>query len=183
MNNDLQVDSSIGQGRPLAALGLPAWLLVLGLALAALIPRTAGLNDFYTIDEGYHWPGRVERFSNALAAGDWAATNQSGHPGVTTMWLGALGRQLAFALGIADPGWAGGGATYLALLRLPLAIVNSLAILAGYALLRLLVGRTGQCRRSHRRIQQGRDSEAGERRPAGRKCRICARSGTVAGAG
>ncbi|GAB4164474.1 MAG: hypothetical protein Fur005_24810 [Roseiflexaceae bacterium] len=103
--------------------------------LAALLPRMIGLNDFYTIDEGYHWPGRVERFSEALANGQWAETNQTGHPGVTTMWLGALGRQLAFAQGITDPGWAGGGAGYLGMLRLPLAIANALMVLIGFLFL------------------------------------------------
>lgn len=120
-------------------LPLPIWLLALIIGLVALIPRVSGLNDFYTIDEGYHWPGRVERFSAAIATGDWAATDQTGHPGVTTMWLGSLGRLIAFQRGIPDPGWAGGGAEYLSMLRLPLAIVNALAVvLAFLLLLRLL---------------------------------------------
>ncbi len=107
--------------------------------LAALLPRTLDLADFATIDETYHWMGRVARFSQALAAGDWASTNQTGHPGVTTMWLGALGRLLGGALGVTDPGWAGGGVEYLALLRLPLAAANALAVALGYLLLRRLV--------------------------------------------
>ena len=115
------------------------WLQLLLITLIALLPRITGLDDFYTIDEAYHWPGRVERFSNALANRDWAATNQTGHPGVTTMWLGALGRQLAFARGMSDPGWAGGGAGYLAMLRLPLACVNTLAVMLGFLLLRRLI--------------------------------------------
>jgi 4-amino-4-deoxy-L-arabinose transferase-like glycosyltransferase len=110
------------------------------IGLLALVPRVAGLDDFYTIDEGYHWPGRVENFSAALASADWAGTNQSGHPGVTTMWLGALGRAIAFARGVPDPGWAGGGATYLALLRMPLAVANALAVLLGFLLLGRIVG-------------------------------------------
>src|SRR5262245_35625857 len=111
------------------------WLLALLIGFLALIPRTIGLNDFYTIDEGYHWPGRVERFSQALAAQDWAETNQTGHPGVTTMWLESLGRQLAFMRGIPDPGWAGGGADYLGMLRLPLAIANAACVVIGFLLL------------------------------------------------
>ncbi|HWQ15332.1 MAG TPA: glycosyltransferase family 39 protein [Roseiflexaceae bacterium] len=116
-----------------------AWLAALAVGLAALAPRALGLADFYTIDESYHWIGRVERFAAALAAGDWAATNQTGHPGVTTMWLGALGDALARALGVPNPGWAGGGAHYLALLRLPLAAANGLAVALGYLLLRRLL--------------------------------------------
>ena len=114
------------------------WLQLFLIIILAFLPRINGLNDFYTIDEGYHWPGRVERFSDGLANRDWAATNQTGHPGVTTMWLGALGRQIAFARGMSDPGWAGGGADYLAMLRLPLACMNALAVLVGFLFLRRL---------------------------------------------
>jgi hypothetical protein len=117
----------------------PAWLIALAVGAVALAPRALGLADFYTIDESYHWIGRVERFAAALAVGDWAATNQTGHPGVTAMWLGALGDALARSLGVANPGWAGGGAEYLALLRLPLAAANSLAVAGGYLLLRRLL--------------------------------------------
>lgn len=115
------------------------WLAAALIFLIALIPRVTGLADFFTIDEPYHWIGRVQRFADALLARDWAATNQTGHPGVTTMWLGTIGRWLAARNGIVDPGWAGGGADYLAMLRLPLAVANSLAIVAGYLLLRRIV--------------------------------------------
>lgn len=114
---------------------LPIWLLACLIGVVALFPRVVGLNDFYTIDEGYHWPGRVERFSTALATGDWASTDQTGHPGVTTMWLGSLGRAIAFQQGILDPGWAGGGARYLGMLRLPLAIVNAGMLVVAFLLL------------------------------------------------
>ncbi|MEM8529958.1 MAG: glycosyltransferase family 39 protein [Chloroflexota bacterium] len=117
---------------------LVLWVSLIMIGCVALLPRIIGLNDFYTIDEGYHWPGRVERFGEALATQDWAATNQTGHPGVTTMWLGAMGRWLGESVGVYDPGWAGGGATYLGFLRLPLAIVNALAVVIGYVLLRRL---------------------------------------------
>jgi 4-amino-4-deoxy-L-arabinose transferase-like glycosyltransferase len=121
------------------SISVPAWLLALAVGLVALLPRTAGLADFFTIDESYHWIGRVERFAAALVEGDWPATNQTGHPGVTTMWLGALGHALATLLGVQNPGWAGGGAAYLALLRLPLAATNALAVVLGFLLLRRLV--------------------------------------------
>jgi Dolichyl-phosphate-mannose-protein mannosyltransferase len=124
-----------------AALPRSLWPLALLVLIVALAPRTIGLADFYTIDEGYHWPGRVERFSQALGEQSWADTNQTGHPGVTTMWLGSLGRALAARLGVTDPGWAGGGATYLALLRLPLAVMNGLAAVAGFLLLTRLLSR------------------------------------------
>ncbi|MBE9508231.1 MAG: glycosyltransferase family 39 protein, partial [Chloroflexi bacterium] len=37
------------------------------------------------------WVYRAIRFADALAARDWAAIPSTGHPGATTMWLGALG--------------------------------------------------------------------------------------------
>jgi 4-amino-4-deoxy-L-arabinose transferase-like glycosyltransferase len=118
---------------------LQIWLTAIAIMLIALIPRLSQLNDFYTIDEAYHWQFRVEQFSKALAAGDWAATNQTGHPGVTTMWLGSLGRWLGQQAGIERQGFAGIGADYLAMLRLPLAIVNSLGAGFGFLLLSRLL--------------------------------------------
>jgi hypothetical protein len=43
-----------------------------------------------TSDE-YRWVGRSREFLAGLIAGDWGATLQTGHPGVTTMWTGSLG--------------------------------------------------------------------------------------------
>jgi 4-amino-4-deoxy-L-arabinose transferase-like glycosyltransferase len=37
------------------------------------------------------WVYRSIRFADALSARDWAAVPSTGHPGVTTMWLGAAG--------------------------------------------------------------------------------------------
>src|SRR5262245_33109191 len=117
----------------------PAWLIALALAALALLPRCLGLADFFTIDEPYHWIGRVRRFAEALGRGDWAATDLTGHPGVTTMWLGALGRRIGQLMGVQDLGGAGAGAAYLATLRLPLAVANGLAVAIGYLALRRLV--------------------------------------------
>ncbi len=120
------------------SLGIPTWLATLLLIGIALLPRLANLNDFYTTDEAYFWQERVERFGDALSMGDWAATNQTGHPGVTTMWLGAIGRHMALSSGLQEP-TQGGGADFLAFLRTPLAVVNSLAVGLGYLLLRRLL--------------------------------------------
>jgi 4-amino-4-deoxy-L-arabinose transferase-like glycosyltransferase len=117
---------------------IPTWVIAALLVLVALLPRVVSLNDFYTTDEAYFWQQRVARFSAALQMQDWAATNQTGHPGVTTMWLGALGRWAAELANAPDPA-PGAGATYLAYLRLPLAIVNALAVGLGYILLVHLV--------------------------------------------
>jgi 4-amino-4-deoxy-L-arabinose transferase-like glycosyltransferase len=109
-------------------------MLLLGMAL---IPRLLHLADFYTYDEAEHWPQRALAFAEALRTHDWAATNQTGHPGVTTMWLGALGAWLAHS---APPDvLTGAGAGYLAMLRFPLALVNALAVVFGYLLARRLV--------------------------------------------
>jgi 4-amino-4-deoxy-L-arabinose transferase-like glycosyltransferase len=113
-------------------------LLLIGLGGLALLPRVIGLDDFYTIDEASHWQRRVHLFLQAIRSHDWAGTNLTGHPGVTTMWLGSLGRWLALRAGLDEPGMAG-GATYLAYLRLPLAVTNSLIVVLGYLLLRRLV--------------------------------------------
>src|SRR5258706_1975837 len=66
-------------------------LTSLAIFLLALAPRALWPGRFVTIDEAYHWFERARLFLHAVRAGDWAATNLIGHPGVTTMWLGALG--------------------------------------------------------------------------------------------
>ncbi len=129
---------SAGQGRHSirGLLGILSWAILLG--VVALVPHSLGLADFYTIDEAYHWPYHVREFSEALRTHHWAATNRAGHPGVTTMWLGSLGRWLALRAGIHSPG-IGDGALYLSYLRLPVAVVNGLAVVVGYLLLRRLL--------------------------------------------
>ncbi len=114
------------------------WLVATLLILAALLPRVAHLDDFYTTDEAYFWQQRVARFSAAVQMQDWAATNQTGHPGVTTMWLGAIGRWVAETTQVPPP-QPGAGATYLAYLRMASAAVNALAVGLGYILLRHLI--------------------------------------------
>ncbi len=69
------------------------WLwpaLIFGVALAV---RLAPLGRYVTPDEPA-WVYRSLRFRQALLAGDWAAAPATGHPGVTTMWLGAAGMQI-----------------------------------------------------------------------------------------
>jgi 4-amino-4-deoxy-L-arabinose transferase-like glycosyltransferase len=55
----------------------------------ALVPRVFALDVFLTVDE-YRWFGRSRDFLAGLITGDWGATLQTGHPGVTTMWTGSL---------------------------------------------------------------------------------------------
>jgi 4-amino-4-deoxy-L-arabinose transferase-like glycosyltransferase len=69
------------------------WLLPTLIFVVALLPRLAPLGRYVTPDEPA-WVYRSIRFSQALASGDLAATPATGHPGVTTMWLGSLGLQV-----------------------------------------------------------------------------------------
>jgi hypothetical protein len=62
----------------------------LAVVLALWLPRTLALDRFVTIDEP-GWLAASGNFLGALVRGDLAATVQVEHPGVTTMWAGALG--------------------------------------------------------------------------------------------
>jgi len=65
-------------------------LLLLGVLLIAFIaPRILALGRFVTADEPT-WGKRAASFYYALTDGDFANTYQTGHPGVTTMWAGAI---------------------------------------------------------------------------------------------
>jgi len=68
-------------------------LLNIGLFLLVALGflfRLAPLGRYVTPDEPA-WVERSVRFTNALKARDWASIPSTGHPGVTTMWLGAVG--------------------------------------------------------------------------------------------
>jgi 4-amino-4-deoxy-L-arabinose transferase-like glycosyltransferase len=116
------------------------WVLIsyLALGLAALLPRVLDLGVFLTGDEANFWLRRSDLFMRALRSGDFAATAISTHPGVTTMWLGSAGLLLQDRL--LDSGIVRDGsfATFLALTRLPTALVHVAAVLLGYRLLRRL---------------------------------------------
>ncbi len=64
-------------------------LLACLLFVVFLIPRLPGLDRFVTPDEPT-WEKRSANFYSALLRKDYASTYQTGHPGVTTMWLGAI---------------------------------------------------------------------------------------------
>jgi 4-amino-4-deoxy-L-arabinose transferase-like glycosyltransferase len=59
-------------------------------AILAFLLRLAPLGRYVTPDEPA-WVYRSIRFADALFTRDWASVPSTGHPGVTTMWLGALG--------------------------------------------------------------------------------------------
>lgn len=72
------------------------WRAVAFVALALLV-RWVSLGRYVTPDEPI-WVMRSVRFADAIAAGDWAAIPQTGHPGVTTMAVGALGVRITTLL-------------------------------------------------------------------------------------
>ena len=67
-------------------------LLLAALLMALLIwlPRGLALDHFVTADE-HAWLARSGNFYRALTLGDFAATFQRHHPGVTTTWAGFAG--------------------------------------------------------------------------------------------
>ncbi|HIQ01951.1 MAG TPA: phospholipid carrier-dependent glycosyltransferase, partial [Anaerolineales bacterium] len=60
------------------------------LIILSFLVRLAPLGRYVTPDEPA-WVYRSVRFHDALIARDWASVPSTGHPGVTTMWLGAAG--------------------------------------------------------------------------------------------
>jgi hypothetical protein len=110
------------------------------LFVLALLPRVVAPGEFVTVDEAYHWFERAERFLAALQQANYADTNLIGHPGVTTLWLGALGAQahdLAAAAGWINPD---NDVLYRAFLRFPVGVATALCVALAYPLLRRLFG-------------------------------------------
>ena len=68
---------------------IPSLLLFL-LFLVALLPRLTAVSRYITPDE-LMWVHRSVVFREALLNGRFADTITTGHPGVITTWLGALG--------------------------------------------------------------------------------------------
>jgi len=127
----------------------------LTLFVLALLPRVLTLDAFITWDEPM-WMFRSGRFLNGLIHARWADTAPTGHPGVTTMWAGALGGAL-YSAAHPDAGWALAALTasggldvqdtdalrllgqFLPWARMPVAVVTALAVAAYYCLIRRLL--------------------------------------------
>jgi len=115
------------------------------LFLMALLPRVPGLGVFLTPDE-HLWIGRSGRFLAAILRGDWAATFEVGHPGVTTRWTGVMGilaQSLFSSLPLTQEYLSNlreHPLDVLAAVRLPTVIIVSLAVVLVYWLLKRLVG-------------------------------------------
>lgn len=120
----------------------------------ALLPRLLTLDAFVTWDEPT-WVFRSARFLEALRHARWADTVQAGHPGVTTMWAGALGVALhssadpaagqaladviaAGELDVQDTSALRVLGEFLPLARLPVAVLTALTVAAFYWLARRL---------------------------------------------
>src|SRR5712691_1544757 len=76
--------------------GRTRWLFIatyLAIFCLALIPRIADAPEPMTGDEPL-WMGRAIRFAKAVDHGHPSGTYQSGHPGVTTMWVAIVGAGL-----------------------------------------------------------------------------------------
>lgn len=69
------------------------FILFLLLFLLALLPRLVAIDRYVTPDE-LNWVFRSLGLRQALLAGEWGETLRSGHPGVTTTWLGTIAIQL-----------------------------------------------------------------------------------------
>jgi hypothetical protein len=104
------------------------------LFFAAFLPRAV-----YLVARSSLWHSRTRQFVEALSQRDWAATLLAPHPGVTTVWLAGMGRQLAHLL---VPGFDQGTTNQqMSIELLPLALVISLAIVLTYLILIRLLDR------------------------------------------
>jgi len=106
--------------------------------ILAFVPRVWELGTFVTRDEPYIWFGRSERFLQAIQQGNYAGTNTTGHPGVTTMWLGSAGLLLHQFLN--KQGWISPDdfSALVATMRFPVAFITSVCVALSYLLLRRL---------------------------------------------
>jgi hypothetical protein len=140
--------ADLQQGRGLG--GLPQPALAGLIFLLAFVPRALDLAVFITADEAKSWTGRAILFLQALLRRDFAATFDSPAPGITTVWLGAIGLVADY---LAHDSSSGGLAHFLETLpfdpiepgllpwlRLPVVLVTALSIVGVYLLARRLFG-------------------------------------------
>lgn len=111
------------------------WAVMLLVAVLLLAPLAVP-NPALHIDEVSNWLDRAYGFRAAVAAGDWAATVRTEHPGVTTMALGGLGLAVLDAIA---PGSGPLDLPTMYAVRYPVIIANVMALVAAYGLLRRLV--------------------------------------------
>jgi hypothetical protein len=80
------------------AVRLPVTLLLVVFVLA-LVPRFLNLAVFVGPDE-FSWVTRSAAFARGIVGGDLAQTYQTGHPGVTLLWVETFGAWLRYGLGL-----------------------------------------------------------------------------------
>ena len=91
---ELRMPSTNGTGPLRAAVArLGPWVFLGLIFILALTLRLIPLNRYVTPDEPA-WVLRSMRFRQALVGGDLHDIPDTGHPGVTTMWLGSLGIEI-----------------------------------------------------------------------------------------
>lgn len=71
------------------------WIPLAVVVMAYLVVRLLDIDRLVTTDEPF-WLGRSANFYRALVKGDLEHTYQMAHPGVMTMWTGALAYALHF---------------------------------------------------------------------------------------
>jgi 4-amino-4-deoxy-L-arabinose transferase-like glycosyltransferase len=130
--------------------------VVLSVFVLALLLRMLNLGDFITWDEPA-WTHRSIRFLAALQRMDFGGTFLVGHPGVLTLWSGAMGISIQHLLGsgsAADFAWLSGLPTleprdtealcklapFLPAAKLPAAVLHAACIVGIYLLARRLFG-------------------------------------------
>ncbi|MCA9943774.1 MAG: hypothetical protein KC449_09850, partial [Anaerolineales bacterium] len=139
--------------RPFPLLPSPSFVVLL--FLLALLPRLLALGKYITPDE-LNWVHRSVLLHQALGQRQWAETLTTGHPGVMTTWLGALGIQMQLWLRPSDQAayewithlaWLAPEntaafpqlATFLSAGRIAVALANSLGLVFIFKLARRLV--------------------------------------------
>ncbi len=128
-------------------------LMLLAMAITIAVPRYLSLGKYVTIDE-HTWLTQSANFAAALHRRDFAATFQIEHPGVTTMWLGALAQRLIYPDYVREHPKPIDRASYEATLReklgspLPMLVMSralvtgviTLCLLLSFVMLRTLIG-------------------------------------------
>lgn len=71
------------------------WAVSLILTAVYFVVRLLDVGLFVTTDEPF-WLGRSANFYRALASGEFEHTYQMAHPGILTMWAGAIGYWIRF---------------------------------------------------------------------------------------
>lgn len=105
-------------------------LIFISVFLIAFIPRFLRLGTTIVADEQL-WIQRSINFMQSILDLDLSGTRQSGHPGVTTMWLGSIFIGVKYlAYGYKDLG------DFLFAAQLPIAIATSLAVALMYFMIR-----------------------------------------------